>query len=71
MIPYYRENAKILTTVDTLKTWSINTIIYIYIHIFVCVYNDDQSCHDVVIKWKYFLRYWPFVRVIHRSHKGQ
>ena len=27
------------------------------------------------IKWKYFLRYWPFVRVIHRSpvdspHKG-
>ena len=32
--------------------------------------------HDVVIKWKYFLRYWPFVRVIHRSpvnspYKGQ
>ena len=32
--------------------------------------------HDDVIKWKYFPRYWPFVRVIHRSpvnfpHKGQ
>ena len=32
--------------------------------------------HDDVIKWKKFPRYWPFVRVIHRSpvnspHKGQ
>ena len=32
--------------------------------------------HDDVIKWKYFLRYWPFVWGIHRSpvnspHKGQ
>ena len=23
--------------------------------------------HDDVIKWKYFSRYWPFVRGIHRS----
>ena len=33
-------------------------------------------CHDDAIKWKYFQRYWPFVREIHRwpvnsSHKGQ
>ena len=32
--------------------------------------------HDEVIKWNYFLRYWPFVWGIHRSpvnspHKGQ
>ena len=32
--------------------------------------------HDDVIKWKYFPRYWPFVREIHRgpvnsSHKDQ
>ena len=32
--------------------------------------------HDDVIKWTHFLRYWPFVRGIHRSpvnspHKGQ
>ena len=32
--------------------------------------------HDDVIKWKYFPRYWPFVRGIHRApvnspHKGQ
>ena len=32
--------------------------------------------HDDVIKWKYFPRYWTFVRGIHRSpvnspHKGQ
>ena len=34
------------------------------------------SCHDDVIKWRHFPRYWPFVRGIHRSpvnspHKGQ
>ena len=34
------------------------------------------SCHDDVIKWKFFPRYWPFVRGIHRSpvnslHKDQ
>ena len=34
------------------------------------------SCHDDVIWWKHFPRYWPFVRGIHRSpvnspHKGQ
>ena len=33
-------------------------------------------CHDDVIKWKHFPRYWPFVRGIHRSpvnspHKDQ
>ena len=32
--------------------------------------------HDVVIRWKHFPSYWPFVRGIHRSsvnssHKGQ
>ena len=35
-----------------------------------------KCIHDDVIKWKYFPRYWPFVRGIHRSpvnspHKGQ
>ena len=40
--------------------------------------NHSKTCldHDDVIKWKYFPRYWPFVREIHRSpvnspHKGQ
>ena len=33
-------------------------------------------CHDDVIKWKHFPRYWPFLRGIHRSpvnstHKGR
>ena len=32
--------------------------------------------HDVVVKWKHFPHYWPFVRGIHQSlvnspHKGQ
>ena len=47
-----------------------------------CGYSD-HTCnfrfvgyHDDVIKWKYFPRYWPFVRGIHRlpvnsPHKGQ
>ena len=35
-----------------------------------------HRCHDDVIIWKHFPRYWPFVRGIHRSpvnspHKGQ
>ena len=33
-------------------------------------------CHDDIIKWTHFPRYWPYVRGIHRSpvnspHKGQ
>ena len=36
----------------------------------------NRFLHDDVIKWKHFLRYWPFVWGIHRSpvnspHKGQ
>ena len=42
-------------------------------HPWIC---SDFFCHDDVIKWKHFPRYWPFVRGIHRSpvnspHKGQ
>ena len=38
--------------------------------------RTKSSSHDDVIKMKYFPRYWPFVRGIHRSpanflHKGQ
>ena len=38
--------------------------------------RKSLCCHDDVIKWKHFPRYWPFVRGIHRSpvnspHKGQ
>ena len=42
-----------------------------------CNLSACHCCpHDDVIKWKHFLRYWPFVRGIHRSpvnfpHKGQ
>ena len=40
------------------------------------LFNQSYSFHDDVIKWKHFPRYWPFVRVIHRSpvnypHKDQ
>ena len=30
-------------------------------------YGKQRSTYDDVIKWKHFLRYWPFVRGIHRS----
>ena len=38
--------------------------------------STKLAMHDDVIKWKHFPRYWPFVRVIHRSpvnspHEGQ
>ena len=38
--------------------------------------TTNVDLHDDVVKWKYFPRYWPFVRIIHRSpvnypHKGQ
>ena len=46
------------------------------IHLKLCLLNICHIDHDDVIKWKYFPRYWPFVRGIHRSpvnspHKGQ
>ena len=39
-------------------------------------WRGPVGSYDDVIKWKHFLRYWPFVRGIHRSplnfpHKGQ
>ena len=39
-------------------------------------FSDWYLEHDDVIKWKYFPRYWPFQRGIHRlpvgsPHKGQ
>ena len=46
-------------------------------HIKITAFNCERcSSHDYVIKWKYFPRYWPFVRGIHWSpvnspHKGQ
>ena len=52
-------------------------------HMQITTYRKYNLCklnysnhHDDVIKWKYFPRYWPFVRGIHWSpvifpHKGQ
>ena len=34
-------------------------------------HDHHQLAHDDVIKWKHFLRYWPFVRGIHRSIPAQ
>ena len=59
----------------------IHVCTYIWIHTYIQVFILPHSflphfLHGNVIKWKYFPRYWPFVRGIHRSpvnsaHKGQ
>ena len=36
-----------------------------HLHEEMFMYHSSE--HDDVIKWKHFLRYWPFVRGIHRS----
>ena len=28
-----------------------------------------ETCHDDVIKWKHFPRYWPLMRGIHRGQR--
>ena len=40
------------------------------------MFSTEIVLYDDVIRWKHFLRYWPFVRGIHRSpvnspHKGR
>ena len=51
-------------------------VVMLIILLDVCDPFAGSVSHDDVIKWKYFPRYWPFVRGIHRSpvnspHKGQ
>ena len=53
-----------------IQVWSIFHLCHI------CAMCSIVLCHEDVIKWKHFPRYWPFVRGIHRSlvnspHKGQ
>ena len=54
---------------------------WIYRNIYTSILDNQNQdrrlmiIHDEVIKWKHFLRYWSFVRGIHRSpvnspHKG-
>ena len=41
---------------------------------YYCCPDRQMNCyefHDDVIKWKHFPRYWPFVRVIHRSRDAE
>ena len=64
--------------VSQIRQWVNQMQIHeIILHIGQCVGHPVSiSCHDDVIEWKHFPRYWPFVRGIHRSpmnspHKGQ
>ena len=63
-----------------LGIWAADRLKYHW-HLLNIVLHEINRCsmthfHDEVIKWKHFLRYWPFVWGIHRSplhfpHKGQ
>ena len=67
--------------ISVLKTFTkVCFVILLYIFVMKNIIQIGCSaeviCHDDVIKWKHFPRYWPFVRGIHRSpmnsaHKGQ
>ena len=61
---------------------AMSTAAWAYSRVFAMVWSPTVRSpvkvlkHDDVTKWKYFPRYWPFVRGIHRSpvnspHKGQ
>ena len=58
-------------------TWSSTATVLNMLFKHVFLFQEEVSRnHDDVIKWKYFPRYWPFARGIHRSpvnspHKGQ
>ena len=60
----------------TLSTNSLITNPRISIVALAMAVGQHAPLHDDVIKWKYFPRYWPFARGIHRPpvnspHKGQ
>ena len=64
-------------SVPHLRCWTGPWLVRIMVCRLLCTkLLFKPSMHDDVIKWKHFLRYWPFVRGIHRSpvnspHKGQ
>ena len=60
-----------------IPAWDTTSGTKVLIDEIICVFGPyNPPCHDEVIKWKHFPRYWPFVRGIHRAsvnspHKGQ
>ena len=47
--------------------WHQGFAIMIVSHMLIHSKGNDALYHDGVLTWRYFLRYWPFVRGIHRS----
>ena len=48
---------------------SCNAFLYKFVSpclLYDCLFYQRIPCHDDVIKWIHFPRYWPFVRRIHR-----
>ena len=82
---FFRENElKMSSAKCRLFRWDLhelnNNMNYIINHVKKYGCLEDPTLwvlsHDDVMKWKHFLRYWPFVRGIHRSpvnspHKGR
>ena len=66
----------LIGSVHSFVTTFISSSFLSSVHVLLSHSSMYHEIHDFVIKWKLFLRYWPFVRGIHRSplnspHKGQ
>ena len=56
--------------------WPVTRKMFQFHDVIMSMRRKPLWCHDSVIKWKHFPRYWLFLRGIHRSpvdvpHKGQ
>ena len=59
-------------TVEWLVTWDYMTVMWRHCNDWPLLEHHDtrqsvNACHDDVIKWNHFPRYWPFAQEIHRS----
>ena len=67
-VPYFSSKEKGICSQHIYRIWQIDNSDK---HILETLETEHNHVHhppyDDVIKWKHFLRYWPFVRGIHRS----
>ena len=62
--------------VNSPHKWPVTRKKFPFDDVIMTTKSEPFACHDDVIKWTHFPRYWPFVRGIYRSpvdspHKGQ
>ena len=62
--------------VNSPHKWPVTRKMFQFHDVIMSMRRKPLWCHDNIIKWKQFPRFWPFVRGNHRSavggpHKGQ